>query len=166
MIKKTVTIKNGLTVDDVVSVARFGAKVRLSDSCMKRVADSRAFVEKIVAAKKPVYGINTGFGKFSDVAVSPEDTRTLQLNLIMSHACGVGDPMPEEVVRALMLLRLNALSFGFSGAQPETLETLLGMINKNVIPYIPRKGSLGGVGRPRSALPYGSFYGRYGTFLL
>ena len=146
MIKKTVTIKNGLTVDDVVSVARFGAKVRLSDSCMKRVADSRAFVEKIVAAKKPVYGINTGFGKFSDVAVSPEDTRTLQLNLIMSHACGVGDPMPEEVVRALMLLRLNALSFGFSGAQPETLETLLGMINKNVIPYIPRKGSLGASG--------------------
>ncbi|MEG1710200.1 MAG: histidine ammonia-lyase [Clostridia bacterium] len=144
--KKSVTIKNGLTIDDVVSVARFGAKVRLSPDCNERIIKARSLVDLIVKNGKAVYGINTGFGKFSDVAISPEDTATLQLNLIKSHACGVGDIMPMEIVRALMLLRLNALSMGFSGVSTETLNTLLNMLNKNVIPYIPCKGSLGASG--------------------
>ena len=143
---KVVLDGNSLTIEDVVNVARFGYKVLLSDIAKDRVLYSREIVEKYVKEGEVVYGITTGFGKFSDVVISKEDTETLQKNLIMSHACGVGEPLDKEVVRAIMLLRANALAKGFSGIRLKTLEVLIEMLNKDVIPIIPEKGSLGASG--------------------
>src|SRR5699024_3679651 len=113
---------------------------------MQLVHESRQAVERIVADEKTVYGINTGFGKFSDVIINTEDVEDLQLNLIRSHACGIGDPFPEVVSRAMMVLRLNALLKGFSGVRPILVELLAELINKCVHPLIPQQGSLGASG--------------------
>ncbi|HHY80247.1 MAG TPA: aromatic amino acid lyase, partial [Thermoanaerobacter sp.] len=143
---KVIIDGNNLTIEDVVHVARDGYRVELSNIAEERVLHSRKIVEKYVNDEKVVYGITTGFGKFSDVVISKEDTEILQKNLIMSHSCGVGEPLPEEVVRAIMLLRANALAKGFSGVRLETLNTLIEMLNKGVTPVIPEKGSLGASG--------------------
>ncbi|GAB1476575.1 histidine ammonia-lyase [Bacillota bacterium] len=135
-----------LTAGELLTVVREGASVALSQQAKEAVGKSREVVEKCVSENKVVYGLTTGFGKFSDVTISEEDTLALQENLIMSHACGVGEPLPDEVVRAMMLLRVNALSIGNSGIRLSTLETLIEMINKNVIPIVPSKGSLGASG--------------------
>lgn len=135
-----------LTIEDVVKVAREGYMVELSDEAKKRVIKAREVVDRYVEEGKVVYGITTGFGKFSDVVISKEEAKKLQRNLIVSHACGVGDEFPEEVVRAIMLLRANALSKGCSGVRLETLETLIEMLNKGVYPVIYEKGSLGASG--------------------
>jgi histidine ammonia-lyase len=103
-------------------------------------------VDELVAARRAVYGITTGFGKFSDVFISPDETETLQRNLIMSHACAVGEPLDEEIVRAMMLLRAQALSRGHSGIKPETLDLLVAMLNHGVHPVVPEQGSLGASG--------------------
>ncbi len=137
---------NHLTIEEVRETARKGAMVRLTDESAQKVIASRKVVETFVDKEKVVYGITTGFGKFSDVLISKEEAKELQRNLIMSHACGVGESLPEEVVRAIMLLRANALSKGFSGVRLETIETLLHMLNKGVHPVIPEKGSLGASG--------------------
>ncbi|TCO68040.1 histidine ammonia-lyase [Caldanaerobacter subterraneus] len=144
--KKVVIDGNNLTIEDVVKVARDKWEVVLSEVAKERIVHSREIVDRYVKEGKVVYGITTGFGKFSDVVISKEDTEALQKNLIMSHSCAVGDPLPEEVVRAIMLLRANALAKGFSGVRLETVETLIEMINKNVVPVIPEKGSLGASG--------------------
>ena len=104
-----------LTVEELIAVARKGAKVQLSEEAIAAIDRSRQVVEKCVEEKRVVYGLTTGFGKFSDVTISDQDTLLLQENLIMSHACGVGEPLPDEVVRAMMLLRINALAIGYSG---------------------------------------------------
>lgn len=135
-----------LTIDELVAVARDKAFVGLSKDAENAVRRAREVVEKCVAEQRVVYGLTTGFGKFSDVTISEEDTFSLQENLIMSHACGVGEPLPNEVVRAMMLLRVNALAIGYSGIRLETLKTLIEMLNKEVIPVIPKKGSLGASG--------------------
>lgn len=135
-----------LTIEDVVNVSRNGYKVELSDDVINKVKLSRKLVDKFVDEQKVVYGITTGFGKFSDVVISKEETHTLQRNLIISHACGVGEPLEEDIVRAIMLLRINNLSQGYSGVRVETLNTLLGMLNNDVHPIIPEKGSLGASG--------------------
>jgi len=135
-----------LTIEEVKQAAREGAMVKLTDEAAEKVVASRKVVETFVEEEKVVYGITTGFGKFSDVLISKDEAKELQRNLIMSHACGVGEPLPEEVVRAIMLLRANALSKGFSGVRLETIETLLHMLNKGVHPVIPEKGSLGASG--------------------
>ncbi len=136
----------GLTIESLVAVARHGVKVSLAPEAKERVLQSRAAVERIISNKQVAYGITTGFGKFSDVLISAEETKQLQKNLIMSHAVGVGDPFPEEVVRAMILLRANALSKGFSGIRIETLEALIALLNAGVHPVIPEKGSLGASG--------------------
>lgn len=143
---KVILDGNSLTVQDVVSVARFGAVVELSPGVIQPMKASRDIVEETVRTGKVVYGINTGFGKFSDVSISEEDSKQLQLNLIMSHACGVGEPFSGEVVRAMMVLRLNALVVGNSGISTSTANTLLSIINSKVVPYIPSQGSLGASG--------------------
>ncbi len=135
-----------LTIEEVRQTAREGAMVKLTEEAAQKVIASRAVVEAFVDEEKVVYGITTGFGKFSDVLISKDEAKELQRNLIMSHACGVGQPLPEEVVRAIMLLRANALSKGFSGVRLETINTLLHMLNKGVHPVIPEKGSLGASG--------------------
>lgn len=137
---------NSLTIEDVVMVARKGYKVRISEEAEKKVVKARNLVDKFVEEGRVEYGITTGFGKFADVVISKENTKQLQKNLIMSHACGVGDELPHEVVRAAMLLRANALAKGYSGIRLSTLKTLIDMLNKDVCPVIYEKGSLGASG--------------------
>lgn len=135
-----------LSLEQVVAVARYGAKVDLHPIAKEKVLKSRLFVDDLIEGNKTIYGINTGFGMFSNVLISKEDTKKLQRNLIMSHATGVGDPLPPEVVRVIMLLRANALAKGFSGIRLTTLEMLLKVLNAEIIPIVPEKGSLGASG--------------------
>ena len=135
-----------LTGDDVVQVAREYQQIELSECSYKKILRANAVVKKKIESKKPVYGITTGFGKLSTVFIEQEQSSQLQKNLIMSHACGVGKPFTEEVVRAIMLLRLNTLSNGHSGVNLRVVETLVEMLNKRVHPVVPEKGSLGASG--------------------
>lgn len=137
---------NSLTIEDIVKVTRENSHVELTKESLERVAKARALVDKLVDEERISYGITTGFGKFSDIAISREDSRKLQKNLIISHACGVGNPLSEDIVRGIMLLRINNLSKGYSGVRIETLQTLVDMLNKGVHPIIPEKGSLGASG--------------------
>ncbi len=135
-----------LSIEQVVAVARAGATVTLCPDAKQAMQRARDYVEQKVQQGAVVYGLTTGFGKFSDTLISSEDTPRLQRNLIVSHACGMGAPLPEEVVRAAMLLRCNALSRGNSGIRVSTVQTLLDMLNAGVHPLIPEKGSLGASG--------------------
>lgn len=144
--KKVLLDGNSLTIEDVANVSRNDYEVQLSDDAIDNVIKSREIVEKYVNEEKVVYGITTGFGKFSDVVISKDEAKTLQRNLIISHSCGVGEPLDEEIVRGIMLLRANALAKGYSGIRLETLNTLIEMINKGVHPVVPEKGSLGASG--------------------
>ena len=144
--KKIIIDGNSLTLDDLVNVARYNFPVEISEEALAKVKVSRQIVDDIVEAGQISYGITTGFGKFSDVAISKDECKQLQTNLIMSHSCGVGNPLSEEIVRAMMLLRTNALSKGFSGVRCETLDVLTSMLNKGVHPIVPEKGSLGSSG--------------------
>ncbi|MBV7274621.1 histidine ammonia-lyase [Clostridium sp. PL3] len=135
-----------LTIEDVINVACKGYEVCLTEEAKKKVIESRKIVDDIVENEKTVYGITTGFGKFSDVTISGEQCKTLQRNLIISHSCGAGEKFSTDIVRAIMLLRANALAKGFSGIRISTLETLIAMLNKGVHPCIPEKGSLGASG--------------------
>jgi len=137
---------NMLTLDQIVDVARLGYKVELTKEAEARVIKSRNIVDDIVENNKVVYGITTGFGKFSDVTISGEDCKELQRNLIISHSCGAGKPFSKEITRTMMLLRANALSKGYSGIRLSTLKTLIEMLNKGIHPIIPEKGSLGASG--------------------
>ncbi len=141
-----VSIDGEMEVEEVVQVARKGKKAYLSLDLKEKIRKSRQTVEDIIAENRIVYGINTGFGKFCEVSISAEKCRELQRNLICSHAAGVGPPFSEEVVRAIMLLRINALSLGHSGIREEVLNLLLEMLNRGVHPVIPSQGSLGASG--------------------
>lgn len=134
-----------LTLADTVAVAA-GAAVSLAPEARVRVEQARAFVESLLARNEVVYGINTGFGALSEVVVPPDELRALQLNLVRSHACGVGDPLPETVSRAMLLHRANVLAKGFSGCRTVVIETLLAMLNRGVHPVIPSRGSVGASG--------------------
>jgi histidine ammonia-lyase len=134
-----------LTLEQTVAVAD-GAEVTLANSARPRIERARQFVESIVARGEVVYGINTGFGKLADVTIPTDKLRELQLNLVRSHSCGVGDPLPETVVRAMMLHRANVLAKGYSGCRTLIIETLLQMLNAGVHPCIPSRGSVGASG--------------------
>ena len=136
----------GLAVKDVVLVARYGAAAALAEEAIERIEASRQVVERCVDESLVRYGITTGFGKFCDVVISKDDNAALQKNLIMSHAVGVGEPLADEIVRAMMLLRANALAVGVSGARLGTVLALLDMLNAGVVPIVPEKGSLGSSG--------------------
>ncbi|MBW4081444.1 histidine ammonia-lyase [Paenibacillus sp. S150] len=137
---------NSLTLEEVVQVARYHRNVDIGEDSCRKVNHTRKYVEKLLQEKKVVYGLTTGFGKFSDTYISQEDTKALQLNLIRSHCCGIGAPFPEEVVRAILLLRINALSLGYSGIRLEVIWLMVEMLNRNVVPVVPEKGSLGASG--------------------
>jgi histidine ammonia-lyase len=137
---------HSLRIQDVVRVARQGAKVALSDSARARMSRSRGLVEGVLARGEVVYGVNTGFGKLSDRVVPPEKLSELQLNLVRSHAAGVGPPLPESEVRAMMLLRANVLARGHSGVRPEVAELLVAMLNAGLYPAVPEQGSVGASG--------------------
>lgn len=135
-----------LTLEQVHSVAYGHQHVKLSPTAIGRVQASREVIDKICEEGRIVYGVNTGFGRLSDVHVPPSELRALQLNLVRSHSCGVGPLLSEPEVRAMMLLRSNVLAGGFSGARLEVVQTILDMLNAKVHPLIPEKGSVGASG--------------------
>jgi histidine ammonia-lyase len=135
-----------LTLDQVRVVAREGKEVQLAPESGERVARNRAIVEKIAAGDQPVYGINTGFGVFSDRRIAAHEIVQLNHNLILSHASGTGALLPVDAVRAAMLIRANTLAKGYSGVRVELIQTLLLMLNRGVTPAVPSQGSLGSSG--------------------
>lgn len=135
-----------LTIEDLVRIARDGKRVGIDEEAFARMRSSRAVVERCVDQELVRYGITTGFGKFCNVVISKEENTILQKNLIMSHACGLGEPLAQEVVRAMIALRVNALAVGNSGIRPQTVQLLVDMLNAQVIPIVPEKGSLGASG--------------------
>jgi histidine ammonia-lyase len=143
---KVVLTGDGLTLEQVKDICYGFVTVDIAENSMQRVKASRNSVEEIVSNKKIIYGITTGFGKFSDVMIAEKDVNKLQLNLIRSHACGVGEPFPEVVSRAMVLLRLNALLKGFSGVRVEIIQQLQMLLNKRIHPVVPQQGSLGASG--------------------
>src|SRR5467141_5371687 len=137
---------HSLSIPDVVAVARGNAAVALDPESLKAVAASRRAVEAAVARGETVYGVNTGFGKLAHVRIPADQARQLQLNLIRSHASGVGDPLPVDAVRAMMLLRANVLVRGTSGVRPALPELLVEMLNRKLHPTVPSQGSVGASG--------------------
>jgi histidine ammonia-lyase len=135
-----------LTLQQIRDVAFSGAPVSLAPSAVARIEQSRALVEKMADADAPTYGINTGFGTLSEIRIDKKDLEQLQRNLILSHAAGVGAPLPEGEARALLLLRANVLAKGYSGVRRSTLELALNMLNKAVTPIVPERGSVGASG--------------------
>lgn len=135
-----------LQFDDVRRIILNKEHVTISEKAKTAIDANRKTVEEMLLKKKTMYGINTGFGKFSDVVIDESDVNTLQLNLIYSHACGVGEPFSEEVSRAMLLLRANALSQGFSGVRFSLVQQLIDFINAEIHPVIPQQGSLGASG--------------------
>jgi len=135
-----------LTLEQIAAVAFGDERVVIAPLARPRIAASRKVVEQIVARDAVVYGVNTGFGKLSDVRVPKDELRQLQLNLVRSHACGIGRPLSEPEVRAMMLLRANVLTLGFSGIRWEVIELLSEMLNHRVHAVVPEKGSVGASG--------------------
>jgi histidine ammonia-lyase len=138
----------GLTLEAIETVARGAGRVDvgLGDDAVERMRRSRAVVERALASGSAVYGVNTGFGRLADVAIAPDRLEELQLNLIRSHACGVGAPLPVDETRAMTLLRANVLAKGFSGIRSEVVELLLALLNRGVHAVIPEQGSVGASG--------------------
>jgi histidine ammonia-lyase len=135
-----------LTVSDVAAVARDARQVGLDPEAAERMRASRAVIERLVAEGDTVYGVTTGFGDLANVRIDPEQVAELQVNLVRSHTAGVGEPLPADVVRAMLLLRANALAVGLSGVRPQLAELLCGMLNESVHPVIPSRGSVGASG--------------------
>ena len=137
---------NDLSFEQLHAVALRHEHVALHASAVERMNASRAVVDKLVASGATAYGINTGFGKLASVRISSEQVQRLQVNLVRSHACGVGEPLSEPETRAMMLLRANALAKGLSGIRPQVVDTLCKMLNAQVHPVIPSQGSVGASG--------------------
>ena len=135
-----------LSLNQIVAVAEGEERVALAAAARVRCEESRRVVEEIVAAGRTVYGVNTGFGKLSDVHIEPSQLSQLQFNLVRSHSVGLGPPLPEVDARAMMLLRANVLSLGYSGCRPLLIDTLAAMLEHGVTPVIPEKGSVGASG--------------------
>ena len=146
MTKEVAIDGNHLTLEDIQAIATEEATVSLAPEALDRIRASRKVIEEILEGNRVVYGVNTGFGKLSDVKIPVGQVDELQLNLIRSHAAGVGDPFPVPVTRAIMLLRANVLAKGNSGVRPEIIHLLLDMLNKKIHPIIPSKGSVGASG--------------------
>src|SRR2546429_3963201 len=135
-----------LTSEDVIAVARRFARVTLGDEAITRIQTARAVIDKIATEDQKVYGVTTGFGHLSRVRIRHDQLVELQHNLLRSHAAGVGEPLAEEVTRAIMLLLAASLGRGNSGVRPEIVEMLLTLLNKRVYPLIPSRGSVGASG--------------------
>src|SRR5215212_7067407 len=137
----TITLDGeSLTLDDLVAIAD-GGSAALSPAARARIAASRLVVDEFAHHDEPTYGINTGFGSFAEVRIPADSLAELQLNLLRSHAAGVGEPLSVPVVRATMALRANVLAKGFSGIRVETVDLLIAMINRGVVPVVPSRGS-------------------------
>ncbi|HMD34153.1 MAG TPA: histidine ammonia-lyase [Vicinamibacterales bacterium] len=137
---------SSLTIEQLIAIADHGERVALSDGARERVRVSRVVVDRRAQGDEPAYGINTGFGSFAEIRIPPDALEALQLNLLRSHAAGLGEPLPPRVVRAMMALRANVLAKGYSGIRVETLEALIALLNAGVVPYVPSRGSCGASG--------------------
>ena len=137
---------DGMTMEDLVAIARYEATVRLTEESEKRILSTRKLIEHWVQEEKIIYGVTTGFGALSDVIISKEDTWQLQKNILMSHAAGVGNPLDKETVRAVMALRVKDLARGHSGIRLETVNHLIKILNRGICPIVPEKGSVGASG--------------------
>ena len=135
-----------LTVEDVIHVCRDYERVEITEDAKITVNRSRDYVREKLENDAVIYGLTTGFGRFANVKISFEDTAQLQKNLIMSHTCSMGNPYPKHYVRAAMLLRCNNLTRGFSGIRLSTIQTMIDMLNADIIPIVPEKGSVGSSG--------------------
>src|SRR5215212_2570776 len=137
---------SSLTLEQLTAIADRNEPVALSADARDRVHASRRVVEQRARGDEPAYGINTGFGSFAEVKIAPDALEALQLNLLRSHAAGLGDPLPARTVRATMALRANVLAKGFSGISVDTLQALIALLNAGVHPYVPARGSVGASG--------------------
>lgn len=135
-----------LTLEEIVDVALNRRSLTIDEAALARVVASRRLVEEIVERGDTAYGINTGFGKLSDVRIAQEQLEDLQHNLVRSHSCGLGAPLPEPAVRAMLVLRANVLAKGNSGVRPVVIETLVGMLREGIHPVVPARGSVGASG--------------------
>ncbi|WP_033346558.1 histidine ammonia-lyase [Catenuloplanes japonicus] len=143
----TVTVTPlGVSASDVIAVARESATVSISSEALESMARSREIVDRIEAGGRPVYGVSTGFGALASTYIDPSRRAELQHALIRSHAAGVGAPMPREVVRAMMLLRVRSLALGHSGVRPLLAQALVDLLNHDITPWVPEHGSLGASG--------------------
>ncbi len=137
---------SSLTLEQLLAIADRGERVALADTARAHVRAARAVVDRRAHGDEPAYGINTGFGSFADVKIAPDALEALQLNLLRSHAAGLGDPLPARTVRATMALRANVLAKGFSGIRVDTLDALIALLNAAVHPLVPSRGSVGASG--------------------
>jgi histidine ammonia-lyase len=158
-----------LSVEQLVAAARTGVTVRLGGAARERLARAAEVIERIVTEERVVYGVTTGFGQLATTRIPLEKVRELQENLVRSHAVGVGAPLPRDVVRAAMLIRVNAMAKGYSGVRPSVMELLCDLLNRDLVPYVPSRGSLGASGdlAPSAHLVLammgeGEFLGPYG----
>src|ERR687891_1031164 len=135
-----------LTLEQMIAIAQDFEPVTIAPGALDRVRASRAVVDRFAHGDAPVYGINTGFGSFAEVRIPADSLDTLQVNLLRSHAAGVGEPLSIAAVRAMMALRANVLAKGFSGIRPDTLELLVALLNRGVHPVVPSRGSVGASG--------------------
>jgi len=135
-----------LNIEDVVAVARHGEKVRLADDAVEAIRRCRAMLERKIEAREVMYGVNTGIGELSEVALDDDQVRDFQKYLIYNHAAGIGEPFPVEIVRAAMVGRINVQSKGYSGCRPEIPQTYVAMLNAGITPVVCTKGSVGACG--------------------
>ncbi|PHJ14271.1 histidine ammonia-lyase [Fervidobacterium sp. SC_NGM5_G05] len=135
-----------LSLEDVHNVSRKYELVSISNEAYKKMRDSRKTIEKVLEIGEPVYGINTGFGALANVRISKDKLRDLQRNIVLSHSAGIGEYLPEDIVRAMILIRANALAKGYSGVRPVIVEKLVELLNKKITPLVPEKGSVGASG--------------------
>src|SRR5206468_3929318 len=137
---------SSLTLEDILAIADARDRVGIAPAAAARVRAAREIVDRKARGADPAYGINTGFGSFAEVKIASDALETLQVNLLRSHAAGVGEPLSVRAVRATIALRANVLAKGFSGIRLETLEALIALLNKNVHPLVPSRGSVGASG--------------------
>ncbi len=137
---------DNMTIEDLVAIARNGAGVQLTKASEERIVKTRKLIEKLLRKEKAIYGITTGFGALSDVTIPKKDSATLQTNILMSHAAGVGNPLEEEIVRATLALRIKDMARGHTGIRLETLLQLIRLLNEKICPVVPEKGSVGASG--------------------
>lgn len=141
-----VQLDAGLNLEDFHRVVRLGQPLYLADAAKTRIAECRTFVDKLVEQGEPVYGLNTGFGRLSSVRIAQQDLKLLQRNLLLSHAIGVGEPFPTEVVRGMLLLRVQSLAMGYSGVRQVVVDYLLEFLKRGITPVVPAQGSVGASG--------------------
>jgi len=137
---------DNMTVEDLVAISRNGAGVQLTKASEKRIVNTRKLIEKLVQEEKAIYGVTTGFGALSNVSIPKKDSAKLQTNILMSHAAGVGNPLKEEIVRAIMALRIKDMARGHTGIRLETVLQLIRLLNEKICPVVPEKGSVGASG--------------------